>query len=150
MTTSSTIHFRSTDPREQDAICYRHWDGYPAVGGADVLLFADTKPVGSPREVAAAFLAFLHAKHDDRTGEGIYQDPSDIEYRYTVLCDGSGVVLVEHIAMGDQDPSDIRVLTWNAVIEEQDAISRDQNQRLSESPGCGSWSDYRPQQQEVS
>jgi hypothetical protein len=111
MGTRSTTHFVYPDRTEPEAIIYRHWDGYPEGAGKDLMdflkrveTFLDSR-LTDPSYLAAryvAFLADLFAPKPDEPRPGqsmdpldfisvgvVRQDPSDIEYRYVVICDGS-------------------------------------------------------------
>lgn len=110
MSTRSTIHF--IEGERTTAIVYRHSDGYPTVGGRDILRFFEavreqTKDTrfDDPAYLAAKFVVFLagefapmqtyrdgayhpeEAKPLNFLSVGVVmRDPFDIEYRYLVDC----------------------------------------------------------------
>lgn len=117
MSTRATIHFVDAKGAKPTAIVYRHGDGYPDGLGKDLeKFFADVKTqcskgMGGTRFSDASYLAAkwvvwdahqmsqysyeVHkggkAKMLDFLSVGIVNaDPGDIEYRYTVICDGNG------------------------------------------------------------
>lgn len=93
MSTRATVHFRRNGTTR--AIVYRHSDGYPEGLGDDLRMFLE-EPSSHPRFDSPTFLAarFVVWQETRNPGTGIgvvLNDPSDIEYRYLVECDGPGI-----------------------------------------------------------
>jgi hypothetical protein len=117
MSTRATIHFCDPDSKKPVAIIYRHGDGYPEGLGEDLKKFVedvkkqttDTR-FNDPAYLAAKWvvwdahqMATIGYGNDGwKKGEpsllnflsvGIVdRDPDDIEYRYTVICDGTPTI----------------------------------------------------------
>lgn len=106
MSTRATIHFCEKGSNKPIAIIYRHSDGYPAGLGQDLKEFfrkvkAEVKDnrFNDPAYLAAKWVvwdaegrckALEHTHQLDFLGVGIVmEDPSDIEYRYRVICNNS-------------------------------------------------------------
>lgn len=124
MSTRSTTHFvdRLGDPRT--AIIYRHSDGYPTGAGKDILEFiADVQKNASdprfndPSYLAAKYVVWLADKfataYDPATNSWVpshpldfisvgilNEDPGDIEYRYTIVCNGKPDVYCDNLRSG--------------------------------------------------
>ena len=112
MSTRSTAHFVDKLGYPPTAIVYRHSDGYPTGAGKDILSFiedvrqnASDQRFDDPSYLAAKYVVWLAdtfaVKYDPNTGDwtpahpldfisvGILDtDPGDIEYRYTIVCNG--------------------------------------------------------------
>ena len=100
MSTRATVHFQRHG--EDKAIVYRHSDGYPEGLGNDLQefltecgLLSDNR-FGDPSYLASKWVVADSARNvrgDHRLeflGVGIVlADPGDIEYRYTVNCNGA-------------------------------------------------------------
>ena len=97
MSTRATIHFQETGATR--AIIYRHSDGYPEGLGADLSLFfselaasVQDNRFDDPSYLAAKYVVWqadrYHRDHPlNFLSLGVtLQDPTDIEYRYTVNC----------------------------------------------------------------
>jgi hypothetical protein len=108
MTTRATIHFQRDS--ETQAIVYIHSDGYPEGLGQDLETFltevevqvVDTR-FSDPAYLAARFIVWQASRYVragrsplDFTGVGVVlEDPTDIEYRYLVGCDGNDRPIVK-------------------------------------------------------
>ena len=101
MSTRATVHF-CWDEKTTGAIVYRHCDGYPDGLGKDLKTFLkevkdnvqDTR-FNDPHYLAAKFVVWQAGKYAkkhplDFLSIGIMlEDAGDIEYKYSVICDGS-------------------------------------------------------------
>lgn len=115
MSTRSTVHFVDDyHPSPSCPIVYRHSDGYPDVGGRDLISFLeesaelDDPRFREPTNLSARFVSWLFDLFYERAVDraegsdfvdppeatidqldiGIKNaDPGDIEYRYTVHCE---------------------------------------------------------------
>lgn len=117
MSTRATIHFVYPDNPKPVAIVYRHGDGYPDGLGKDLEQFIEDvkKQTNDTRFSDPAYLAAKWVVWDASQmakvgyGEGgwkegtpqplnflsvgiVEEDPGDIEYRYTVICDGTPTI----------------------------------------------------------
>lgn len=123
MSTRATIHFMRPGAEKPTAIIYRHGDGYPEGLGKDLKKFvAEVKKqcadsMGGMRFNDASYLAAKWVVWDaaqmakysvEKKGDPIQplnfisvgivdQDPGDIEYRYTVVCDGKPTISHEAV-----------------------------------------------------
>jgi len=124
MSTRATIHFKYKGDSKAEAIIYRHSDGYPDEPGLgrdlqrfvnDVRAnvkdnrFSDASYLAAKwvvwdadnhRKVMAECRARYAKDEPDHIcnflGIGVCRsDPGDIEYRYTVLCDGAPTITCE-------------------------------------------------------
>lgn len=102
MSTRATVHFKDEGSKKATAIVYRHSDGYPDGLGKDLQMFLerlkklDDNRFNDAAYLAAKFVVWQTLEYDD--GEGnpldvigigiVDRDPGDIEYRYTVQCNG--------------------------------------------------------------
>jgi len=104
MSTRATVHFGSQNADgkfTKQAIVYRHHDGYPAGLGKDLKTFLeevkktcpDTR-FYDPCYLAAKFVVWQADQYANKDNKldflslGVcLEDPSDIEYRYLVICD---------------------------------------------------------------
>ena len=131
MSTRATFHFVDPEwPTSPQAIVYRHMDGNPEEAGAQLLAFVDRvdrlkdKRFDDPSLLAARYVAFLgehYAFHyDDKFRKvpnedyldfisvGILtEDPGDIAYRYTIVCDGKPTITVEGYGDEENDTGDL-------------------------------------------
>lgn len=107
MSTRATIHFCYPGSKEPEAIVYRHSDGYPEGLGEDLKRFvaevrkqtSDTR-FDDPSYLAAKWVVFDAGENGrlNFLGVGIcLADPGDIEYRYTVTCDGKPTITHEKV-----------------------------------------------------
>lgn len=103
MSIRATVHFQDSDDGDR-AIVYRHCDGYPEGLGTDLERFftdvqAQTKDTrfGDPSYLAAKFVVWQAGEYTKEDGKKpldflsvgvVSEDPSDIEYRYLVKCNG--------------------------------------------------------------
>ena len=97
MSTRCTTHFVFDDTPQ--AIIYRHTDGYPEKAGVDLQAFLkeckklpDSR-LNDPSYLAARYVVYLarDALSPNFISVGVcLEDPSDIEYRYTVDCSSIG------------------------------------------------------------
>ena len=117
MSTRSTTHFKYAADEDSTAIIYRHPDGYPEGHGVFLKGFLDDiaqnlrdTRFGDPSYLAAKLVVALAREFNvtykfdgdeltkvqnthplDFISVGVVgEDPGDIEYRYEVICDGSG------------------------------------------------------------
>ena len=106
MSTRATIHFQHSNEQDE-AIIYRHCDGYPEGLGKDLQSFfadvqAQTKDTrfNDPSYLAAKFVVWQAGEYtkepkrlplDFLSLGAVKEDPGDIEYRYLVKCKGSTV-----------------------------------------------------------
>lgn len=113
MSTRATIHFTYAKGQKPEAIIYRHSDGYPEGLGEDLHSFIeevkknvqDTR-FTDPSYLAAKWVVWDASRHTEYAngpkhplnflGVGVVQeDPGDIEFRYTVICDGTMTVICD-------------------------------------------------------
>ena len=100
MSTRATVHFQQNG--RDEAIVYRHYDGYPGANGLESDLkrfFKDVEAQTSdtrfddPSYLAAKFVVWQAAQYAkteklDFLGVGVVlEDPGDIEYRYILACE---------------------------------------------------------------
>ena len=115
MSTRATVHFQTEG--ETRAIVYRHGDGYPDGLGKDLDTFlGEVSKLADSRFNDASYLAAKWVVWDsqNRGSHGnattttldflsvgiVLRDPSDIDYRYLVKCDGgSGKPAVETVKL---------------------------------------------------
>lgn len=140
MSTRSTTHFVHALNAKPTAIVYRHSDGYPSGAGADLFEFIDRcsklrdSRFTDPSYLAAKYVVFLaemfNHTYDSAIGDyrpngdrlefisvGVCdEDPGDIEYRYVLVCDGSGPNHAPLVRCYHREWSDDDNPAWTEVV----------------------------------